>query len=238
MSAGFQGINIQPDPVPPTQWPRIPSTNLSGGQNRAGWTAAPGQGLRPIRLPERVGAWCILGPGRSRPSAVRVLGVALDLLQRMCPWGTMHAVPAVWSLSDDGDTDYLAVRPSDGGRLWGLVGGLAYPDDGVIAVSLWASGAGVLSTVCHEAWHVVSPHIRTDLLKELDVALSGAVEIGTDSYWADPEERRARAFQHWCSAFLNGCPARRADGFVDELFDHVWCGGFGTEVVRKGLVAA
>lgn len=190
-----------------------------------GWVAAPGQSLRVFHLPYCLPDGSLLGGGTVEATARNVVGLALDLLQRAAPWATVYLAPRV-------------LEPLEASkRKRRSVCGRAIPEDGIVALAL-RGGHELLSSACHESWHLAEIHMRRAVLDELDAALSGGVWYGDAEYWDDPGERRARAYEHWCMAFLSGCPPRPVASRVDELFGNVWSGAFGAELARKGLAPA
>jgi hypothetical protein len=194
--------------------------------------------LERLRLPEGVRPGVLGVAGPVERNTLRVLPAAAEMLDRICPWVTTFHVPVLLVSADD--TAFAADRSRRvvGGREFVAAGGVACTDRHVIVLSGTMGAAHLLSTVAHEAFHVIEPLLS----REARAILSAAASQGHDwpgAYFSSESERLARLFQFWAMAYLEGLPGRvllPSEFSVDSIFQSIWDGTVADELLLDDRV--
>jgi len=177
-------------------------------------------------------------PKPVHPSYAEILPVMADITARLAPFAAVYCVPSLCHLeqSDIGHAEWLR---DDSGRIWGEVGGVAYPAHAVTFVSLGRHPSRLVSSIFHEIFHIFSPHLSAAAHAVLDAAVATGAWWPTD-YQSSAEERKARLFEHWATGFYEGQPPRPLPPglSVDSIFEEIASGRAGAEVMANRAAAA
>lgn len=176
---------------------------LEGGRVRA----------RPITRPTWVPGLDTVAAGAAEPGALAgVLPALAAEAARVVPWARVYVAPELW-MPANGLDDYSAsvtaeTRDDARGRRWTRIGGVARYTVEVAALSPRSGVHGLAETLHHECWHLLSRRLpAADREPVYAAARGGALPLGSD-YADSDEERAARLYAAWSSAWLHGLPPR------------------------------
>lgn len=166
-------------------------------------TIEKGDGPGPVGL-------CV--GGEDENFEVFTLPIVAEIAARLTPWACWY-----WAPGWDAMEHY-------GGHAWGT--------DSLAVCCCALEPVRAVSTAFHEAWHLAEALIRPDLLADLDRQLATGPSWPGD-YWPRAKERRARAFENFAMAALEGCRLEIGPLAAPEvaIFGRVFNGEFGREIM-------
>lgn len=144
--------------------------------------------------------------------------IALPLIEeiasRVMPWGTLYCAPLHTGGAD--------------------CGGQAFCKHDVAIVRTNSIAPYAVRAAFHESWHLAEELMSSQILEDIDTRLMSAGPAWTGDYLPRRCERRARAFESFCTYITEGGRVHVFDSSPVELkiFWSVYNGDFGREIMQ------
>ncbi|WP_026987323.1 hypothetical protein [Fodinicurvata fenggangensis] len=171
---------------------------------------------------------------------LETLPVAISIIRTICPWlEHVHAGPGLWRMIGEEEAAMRMshnIRQDRHGRPWARTCGVAHdtaPES--ITLALDVTTVGLITTALHECFHIISPHLSSQAHRVLEQHTSTGYDWH-DPYHRNPEERKARLFESWAHALLEGWQPRPfilpQDGSLclESIFDGIYSGEIGKKI--------
>ncbi|WP_152048797.1 hypothetical protein [Aureimonas psammosilenae] len=149
---------------------------------------------------------------------------AVETAQRIAPWCPVTVGANLISAG-------IPIRPGSyverDGQRFAELGGIFLRNSEEILLAASHSPFGILSMAAHEAWHALEMRLADEAKAAVMADLGPAFAPPEHPYYADPEERRAVAFDTWCKRFFVGMPGFSSSTDLDAIFLAAWSGELG-----------